>query len=607
MKWSNKLFLSLTVLVTYAATVFAGAASESATKIEWNPRERFIKSLIKDVPSILKSQDRETGRFGSQPWICSDQNVIFPLAAAWAIEDKANPYYHSPDLLEVIMKGGDALIADQDKKGMWTFRKKDNSTWGQILMPWTYSRWIRAFALIKDGMPAERRQHWEEGLLLGFTNISKSCLGHVHNIPSHHAMALYCAGECFGREDWKQQVRAFMAKIVATQSPGGWWSEHSGPVVAYNFVYIEALGLYYAMSHDASVLEALQRAAVFHATFVYPNGTVVETVDERNPYEAGSAHGNVGFSFTPVEGNVGFSFTPEGRGFLQHQYSLREWSVTADGAASHLLYGQPGPAAQLAADSADQFTIVGNNEALVLRHKPWFICISAFTCEQPTSRWLQDRQNFVSIFHDSVGLIIGGGNTKLQPFWSNFTVGDTALLQHKQGDENPNFKPKADLIHMPSSAKLHADRKSPGLDLTYGEEQCRIIARPLDEKRLTLVCEATSKSGKSVEGHVVFLPRLNADLKTATGKSAKLGKEPIEWTTSDIGEWFDYCGVHISVPSGAKLLWPKKRHNPYKKDGSSTLGEARLVLCLPFSNTTSRHEVTLEITNPNTTKGRNVK
>ncbi len=61
-----------------------------------------------------------------------------PLAAAWSIKDPANPYYHDKKLLAAIGKGGEALVDAQDKDGMWLFRKKDNSTWGQIYMPWTY-------------------------------------------------------------------------------------------------------------------------------------------------------------------------------------------------------------------------------------------------------------------------------------------------------------------------------------------------------------------------------------------------------------------------------------------------------------------------------------
>jgi hypothetical protein len=58
------------------------------------------------------------------------------------------------------------------------------------------------------------------------------------------------------------------------------------------------------------------------------------------------------------------------------------------------------------------------------------------------SRWIQDRQNLVSLYHDKIGVILGGGNTKLQPLWSTFSVGDRAQFHHKAGDETPiSFRP----------------------------------------------------------------------------------------------------------------------------------------------------------------------
>jgi hypothetical protein len=577
----------ISCLLAWAVT--CAAETVPAGEANWNPREGFLKSLVAEVPVILKSQNPKTGRFGTEPWICDDQNVIFPLAAAWSIQDPANPYYHAPVVLEAIMKGGDALIAAQDKWGRWEFRKKDDSTWGQTAQPWTYSRWVRAFQIVKDAMPAQRRQHWEKGLKLGFGGIAKALPGdRSHNKTCHFAMALYCAGMCLGREDWKQVAGEFMAKVVAAQSPDGYWSEHSGPVVGYNRVYVDALGVYYAMSRDAGVSEALRRAVNFHTMFTYPNGTCVETVDERNPFHEGIQ-----------TGNVGFSFTAEGRGFLVHQFNLRHWSVDADTAAGFLLYGATGLAKLPAAVEHDEaVTILGHNDALVWRKKPWFICLSAFVSEQAENRWIQDRQNFVSIFHDRAGLIVGGGNTKLQPFWSNFTVGNTAQLRHKAGDENPDFRPKGDLIHIPSSARLETNRTPPSLSLTYGEEHCRITPRPLDDKRLILICEATCNSRKPVEGHVVFLPPAKGLLQTAGGKSATMREKQIAWAGSALGEWFQYGNVRVSVPTGSRLMWPVKRHNPYKKDGSSTLTDARLALCLPFSRTTLKQEVAIEITGP---------
>ena len=572
------------ILLSALIWAIGGVAEGAETPTEWNPREPFLQALVQGVPAILKRQDPVSGRFGGEPWICDDQNDIFPLAVAWATQDPDNPYYRDARVLEAVMKAGDALVAAQDSRGLWEFRKKDNSTWGQTAQPWTYSRWVRAFYLIKDAMPPKRRQHWEKGLTLGFGRIGRALeRDKSHNKTCHLAMALYCAGLCFEREDWKRVAGGFMATVVAAQSPFGYWSEHSGPVVNYNFVYVEALGAYHAMSHDTSVIEALCRAAVFHNTFTYPDGTSVETVDERNPYHPGV-----------VKVNVGFSFTPEGRSFLLRQFALRKWKLDADTAASFLLHGATGPVAQR--DPADQsMPVLGANQALVLRKQPWFICMSAFVCPPATNRWIQDRQNFVSIYHERAGLIVGGGNTKLQPFWSSFTVGNTEQLRHKPGDEAPIFKPTGDLIHAPAWARLEPDETAPRLSLGYGREQCRLVVRPSNNRQLTLVYEATCRSQKPVEGHVTFLPPRNSVLRTAAGKSAKLGESALAWPSADIGAWFQYGNVRVSAPAGSRLVWPMKRHNPYKKDGSSSLEDARLVLCLPFSSSVSKMGVTLQV------------
>ena len=76
----------------------------------------------------------------------------------------------------------------------------------------------------------------------------------------------------------------------------------------------------------------------------------------------------------------------------------------------------------------------------------------------------------------------------------------------------------------------------------------------------------------------------------------KLGKKELEWPATAIGDWVEHYGWKASVPAGSRLVWPKKSHNPYKKDGSSSLKKARMVLCLPFSAAVSKHEVALEIT-----------
>ena len=124
------------------------------------------------------------------------------------------PSHTQTALLEAIMDGGDALIEDQDARGMLVFRKKDGSTWGDIYMPWTYSRWVRAYGLIRDAMPPDRRARWEKALALGFDGISRTALHRVHNIPAHHAMALYHAGQLLDRPEWRRQATEFMAEVA---------------------------------------------------------------------------------------------------------------------------------------------------------------------------------------------------------------------------------------------------------------------------------------------------------------------------------------------------------------------------------------------------------
>ena len=550
-------------------------------------KDRLLKHLLRRVPEILDTFDPATGRFGEGIWICHDQNVVYPLAVAYAWEADGNPYRGDADLLEVITKAGEALIADANERGQWVFRKKDGSTWGDTWMPWTYSRWVRAFGLIRDDMAPDRRKVWADALTLGYTGISQHCLGHVHNIPTHHAMGLYAAGKALERPEWCEQAADFIMKAVGEQSEAGYWSEGGGPVVLYNFVYVEAIGTYYAMSGDGRVLPALERAAAYHRHFTYPGGQSVETIDQRNPYHDAVREGNVGFTFTPV-----------GRAYLHSQWArVGEGGLSADLIASLLLYGEEGPVEDLpSADAEHVFVLTedGADRAATLRRGPWFACLSAYTGAVLQNRWIQDRQSFVSIWHDEVGLILGGGNTKLQPAWSTFTVGDTRLLQHTPGDTDPDFEPKGELTHVASAAALVREPE-PGLDLAYGPETCRVRLAVGDEHTLACRLEATCESGLPVAAHLTLLPHLGELLATGGGQELVLGESPIELSPDQVGGWVAHAGWRVRVPACASLHWPALPHNPYRKDGRGEPSEGRLEVRIPFQAGHREHVVTIHV------------
>ena len=63
-------------------------------------------------------------------------------------------------------------------------------------------------------------------------------------------------------------------------------------------------------------------------------------------------------------------------------------------------------------------------------------------------------------------------------------------------------------------------------------------------------------------------------------------------TSKQLGDHIVYGKLRITVPRGASLRWPARQHNPYTKDGCSTLPNAKLVLVLPFADV-AEHRIIL--------------
>ncbi len=569
-------FAATALLASVLVLSLGGAAvAKDGPLAKWPPKDFLVKSLVASVDEALKTFHPETGRFFTvEPWISTDQNVLLPLAVAWGYKHPGNKYYHDAKLLAVIGKGGEALVDDQDANGMWLFRKKDNSTWGMIHMPWTYSRWIRAYVVVKDALPAAVRAKWEKGLKLGFAGIRKEQMGsHLQNIPCHHAMALYIAGKAFGNKDWMDAAADYQHRIVAAQYPEGYWTENFGPVITYNMVYVEALGVYYSRSRDPKVLPALERAVKFHNAAIWSDGTPTSAIDERVIY-----HNSINV------GDVGFTFTPEGRGYMLAQLEKSTQGgqklVGGDFAAVLLQDMGNGPSVPPAAASGDGATVLGKNEAATVRRGNWEWTVSSYATPPIQNRWIQDRQNMVDVFYKGVGLLMGGGNTKLQPYWSTFTVGDPTTLHHKAGDVDPQFIPKVDLAWTPLKGSLASVQDPTRLDLTYdGNVDCSVTLEPQADGALALTYKAPA--GKRVQAHLPLMKTADT-VVTAKGQTLALSENEVVLDAANIGDWIQLGRLRVNVPAGASLRWPCRNHDPYTQDGHSPLYNSKLVLVLPF-------------------------
>ncbi len=289
-----------------------------------------------------------------------------------------------------------------------------------------------------------------------------------------------------------------MKRVVDAQSPDGFWSEHVGPVINYGFVYVEAVGAYYAMSHDPDVLPALQRAAKFHSAFVYPDGRPVEVVDERNPYEENA-----------IVPGFGFTFSTAGRSWAKARVDerLSNGNLGADLLAGYILHGEEGPVEPLESSSKQTF-VTQDGQACTIRKSPWFACLTSYHAPVKDVRWIQDRQNFFSLYRDGSHVIIGGGNTKLQPLWSTFTVGDVSLLKHTPGDESPKFLSPPGILHVPTDAQLDPDHGR--VELTYDDVKCAATIDISDPSQAKVTYALLTPTDKHVEAHVTLLPEMKA-------------------------------------------------------------------------------------------------
>jgi hypothetical protein len=312
---------------------------------------------------------------------------------------------------------------------------------------------------------------------------------------------------------------------------------------------------------------------------------MVETVDGRNWYHA---------DVRP--GNPGFSHTPQGRGFLAQQHERMIASgqpFTADYAATMLLHAVEGEL-EPTAGSSDVNTYQMGDLATVRRRRPWFSCANAFRQQPHANRWGQDWQNFVSVFHDRLGVVVGGGNTKLQPLWSNFTIGDTALMKHRPGEEDPLFLVKK-LQHVPDEVSIEQADTTLTVRLKYGLLDGAISLTEMADDTLGISYSCDTIPDQPVEGHLTMIPRIGALLRLSTGDAIPLGEQPFAWSVPGQAGFVEHNGWRLLLPLGTRIEWPALPHDPYKKGGEPDLASGRIVVVMPFSRERMAYEMVLQV------------
>ena len=561
-----------------------------------NPKEFYLDQIVKAVPPTLKSFIEETGRFATEGWTVQNQDVIYPLAYLYQFKDSKNPFNGDKALLNAALKGGDAICDAQYEDGTVEFVMSDGSSWGRIYPHGTLLAWLETYDLLKEQLEGERKTRWERGLHKMAEGVYQQIQGKrnqrlysgifrdedvdwgwgnfdVNYLSTWDGLNVYRAGQVFNRSDWQQTGQRMVHSALETLDPLGYWPEFGGPSTRYNEEYLETVGLYYEHSGDLAVIPYLERAVNFQIKYVYPNGSVIETLDGRSRYD----------SEVLAKAHFTFSQFAEGRRFSRFLVdALIKQGVTLPLSSSLLAnfaYYHDGVDEPIALEKKS-YRVNSENKALVHRKAPWAYCLSGFTAVPSKNRWGLDRQNFVSVWNDQVGLIITGGNSKSQPEWSNFI-----------------FSRGGHPSYIPANGVVQVKNPRDAVTLSYEDKKASIEVSDKSKKELQIKTRLEDPNS-SATGQLLLNFKSGTTFKTAAGSVFPLNEKPVEVSAEDSGGWIEYNGWRITLPPHSKVIFPSYPFYPQERQSRAPLSEARGVLTYPLDVAVPSATFTITVMKP---------
>lgn len=492
--------------------------------------------------------------------------AILAPAVLYTKHHPANAQYHDPKMLAVAIRIGD-LLASEDEKGK--FEPRLDSDWDTYM-------WLEAYRLLEHDLGGARRERWREHILRNAALVHDDAAERVDfpwynspytgTSPNHYAQYAslqLLAGRVFGRKDWADLGSRILHRFAAVeQTPDGYWGEHSraGPTTGYDHITMTQVALYYELTRDPAALQALRRSTNFHENFTYLDGTPVEVINDRNRYWDVDSWGQFGFS----------NF-PDGRRYAEFLTSFfpadnlhMDWlgRLSQDALYYHDGATQPIP------QDRPRFVYRMTLPAAVRKTGPWEVCLSGIVDTPAVENlFFLDRQSSLSVFHEKLGLIISGANSKNQP--------ELAAFSESFGGATYNT---------PVSSRLQLGDKQDRLSLAYNTFFSDIyVPTPAPDQvslRFVITGEGTPPDDARLTLQLCLKP--GEGLETATGRKVKLGVDRLELSSQALGGWIRHHGWTLTIDPEASLVWPVYPYNPYAAAPEITLDHAVAALSVPL-------------------------
>src|SRR5215831_7626855 len=285
------------------------------------------------------------------------------------------------------------------------------------------------------------------------------------------------------------------------------------------------IALYYEYTKDPDALQALRRSTDFHKNFTYLDGTPVEVINDRNRYWDVDTWGQFGFSNFPDGRRYAEFLTSFFRGDNLHMEWLGRLSQDA-------LYYHEGPTQPIPQDQP-RYSYQMSIPAGIRKTGPWQVGLSGIINTQAiNNQYYLDRQCILSVFHQKLGLIITGANSKRQPELATFSE-----------------RIDGEMYHMPLSSRLQMSDDGDRLSLAYNTFFTDLYVPPPSDREMTFRFVVAGKGTPPEEARLTLQLCLKPgeELETATGKKIALSAERVELGPEELGGWIRHHGWTLKM------------------------------------------------------------
>ncbi len=260
-----------------------------------HPRERYWRVLLGVAPRLLSLLDREErsptrGSFDRVNWawkfrdfpLTMWQASMMPLATLWRTPHPRNPYHRQPQLAAWLAAALAHTIDRQHRNGAFDsftpYSQDHGVTLAMVLTLCTTAE------LLDDALPPALGERTRGAVqrACAFAAASDEDYAFINNHQAAFALAYVRAARLTGDDTLRTRADEVIDRILARQSPDGWFEEYGGPDPGYETFGLTYLALASQEHERPDLVRALARSVQFLSHCVHPDGSIGGSYGSRN-------------------------------------------------------------------------------------------------------------------------------------------------------------------------------------------------------------------------------------------------------------------------------------------------------------------------------------